>query len=85
MFFKLIYKDYLIIFYNNKKLKSFGNDQMILKSLNIKIVKNIKNKEINFILFDNFDIIDLKINDNDKYYNYLFASKLRKVFERKML
>ena len=70
IFFKSIYKDYIIIFEKNNNLKTYGFDKNLIK---YKI-----NNDINYIIIDNnFNVTFYKstLNNYYKYYiiEYLFT------------
>lgn len=70
LFFKSIYKDYIIIFEKNNKLKTYGFDKNLIKYKN--------NNDINYIIIDNnFNVTFYKstLNNYYKYYiiEYLFT------------
>ena len=69
IFFKSIYKDYIIIFEKNNNLKTYGFDKNLIKYKN--------NNDINYIIIDNnFNVTfyKSKLNNYYKYYiiEYLF-------------
>lgn len=70
IFFKSIYKDYIIIFEKNNNLKTYGFDKNLIKYKN--------NNDINYIIIDNnFNVTfyKSKLNNYYKYYimEYLFT------------
>lgn len=70
LFFKSIYKDYIIIFENNNNFKTYGFDKKLIKYKN--------NNDINYIIIDNnFNVTfyKSKLNNYYKYYiiEYLFT------------
>ena len=70
LFFKSIYKDYIIIFEKNNNLKTYGFDKNLIKYKN--------NNNINYIIIDNnFNVTFYKstLNNYYKYYiiEYLFT------------
>ena len=70
LFFKSIYKDYVIIFEKNNNLKTYGFDKNLIKYKN--------NNDINYIIIDNnFNVTfyKSKLNNYYKYYiiEYLFT------------
>lgn len=70
IFFKSIYKDYIIIFEKNNNLKTYGFDKKLIKYKN--------NNDINYIIIDNnFNVTfyKSKLNNYYKYYiiEYLFT------------
>lgn len=70
LFFKSIYKDYIIIFEKNNNLKTYGFDKNLIKYKN--------NNDINYIIIDNnFNVTFYKstLNNYYKYYiiEYLFT------------
>lgn len=70
LFFKSIYKDYIIIFEKNNNLKTYGFDKNLIKYKN--------NNDINYIIIDNnFNVTfyKSKLNNYYKYYimEYLFT------------
>lgn len=63
LFFKSIYKDYIIIFEKNNNLKTYGFDKNLIKYKN--------NNDINYIIIDNnFNVTfyKSKLNNYYKYY-----------------
>ena len=63
-FFKNMYKDYIVIFENKGKYRSFGYDK--------DLIKYIKNKDINYVIVDNdfkVSVVQVKdgVNDYKKY------------------
>ena len=70
LFFKSIYKDYIIIFEKDNNLKTYGFDKNLIKYKN--------NNDINYIIIDNnFNVTfyKSKLNNYYKYYiiEYLFT------------
>lgn len=70
LFFKSIYKDYIIIFEKNNNFKTYGFDKKLIKYKN--------NNDINYIIIDNnFNVTFYKstLNNYYKYYiiEYLFT------------
>ncbi len=70
LFFKSIYKDYIIIFEKNNNFKTYGFDKKLIKYKN--------NNDINYIIIDNnFNVTfyKSKLNNYYKYYiiEYLFT------------
>ena len=70
LFFKNIYKDYIIIFEKNNNFKTYGFDKKLIKYKN--------NNDINYIIIDNnFNVTfyKSKLNNYHKYYiiEYLFT------------
>ncbi len=70
LFFKSIYKDYIIIFEKNNIFKTYGFDKKLIKYKN--------NNDINYIIIDNnFNVTfyKSKLNNYYKYYiiEYLFT------------
>lgn len=70
IFFKSIYKDYIIIFEKNNNFKTYGFDKKLIKYKN--------NNDINYIIIDNnFNVTfyKSKLNNYYKYYiiEYLFT------------
>lgn len=70
LFFKSIYKDYIILFEKNNNLKTYGFDKNLIKYKN--------NNDINYIIIDNnFNVTFYKstLNNYYKYYiiEYLFT------------
>ncbi len=70
LFFKSIYKDYIILFEKNNNLKTYGFDKKLIKYKN--------NNDINYIIIDNnFNVTFYKstLNNYYKYYiiEYLFT------------
>lgn len=67
-FFKKIYKDYVIIFDYNGERKTMGFDK--------KLLKYIKNDDINYIVIYNDFTIAKKICRVNNYYRYLIIDFL---------
>ncbi len=66
LFFKSIYKDYIIIFEKNNNLKTYGFDKNLIKYKN--------NNDINYIIIDNnFNVTFYKSTLNN-YYKYYIKS-----------
>lgn len=70
LFFKSVYKNYIIIFEKNNNLKTYGFDKNLIKYKN--------NNDINYIIIDNnFNVTFYKstLNNYYKYYiiEYLFT------------
>ena len=68
VFYKGLYKDYVIVFLDKGKRKSMKMDKHLLKYL--------KNKDINYVLVDNdfkVKIVRRKVNN---YYKYLIKEYL---------
>lgn len=64
IFFKSIYKDYIIIFEKNNNLKTYGFDKNLIK---YKI-----NNDINYIIIDNnFNVTFYKSTLNNYYKYYI--------------
>ena len=67
-FFKKIYKDYVIVFDYNGERKTMGFDK--------KLLKYIKNGDINYIVIYNDFTIGKKICRENNYYRYLIMDFL---------
>ncbi len=64
LFFKSIYKDYIIIFEKNNNLKTYGFDKKLIKYKN--------NNDINYIIIDNnFNVTFYKSTLNNYYKYYI--------------
>lgn len=64
IFFKSIYKDYIIIFEKNNNLKTYGFDKNLIKYKN--------NNDINYIIIDNnFNVTFYKSTLNNYYKYYI--------------
>lgn len=64
LFFKSIYKDYIIIFEKNNNLKTYGFDKNLIKYKN--------NNDINYIIIDNnFNVTFYKSTLNNYYKYYI--------------
>lgn len=66
-FFKKMYKDYVVIFENKGKYKSFGYDK--------DLIKYIKNKDINYVIVDNdFKVSVVQVKGVNNYKKYLIKN-----------
>lgn len=64
LFFKSIYKDYIILFKKNNNLKTYGFDKNLIKYKN--------NNDINYIIIDNnFNVTFYKSTLNNYYKYYI--------------
>lgn len=64
LFFKSIYKDYIILFEKNNNLKTYGFDKNLIKYKN--------NNDINYIIIDNnFNVTFYKSTLNNYYKYYI--------------
>ena len=64
LFFKSIYKDYIILFKKNNNLKTYGLDKNLIKYKN--------NNDINYIIIDNnFNVTFYKSTLNNYYKYYI--------------
>ena len=67
LFFKSIYKDYIIIFEKNNIFKTYGFDKKLIKYKN--------NNDINYIIIDNnFNVTFYKSKLNNYYKYYIIES-----------
>lgn len=72
IFTKKIYPKYLVIIRRKNKYFSFGNDLLILKSINFNNkIEILNDKKINYLILDNLDIIDIRDYIDNQYYRYL--------------
>lgn len=69
-FFKRIYKDYVIVFDNNI---SYGIDK--------DLIKNIKCKDINYVIVDRECNIKVIECSNNNYYMYVIRESVIKILE----
>jgi len=76
---KNLYKNYLIIIKVKDKYKTIGMDNRIYEYLNLKKFKYLKNKQINYLILDNLDIVEKKDNENNRYDEYYIKTKLTNV------
>ena len=73
IFFKRLYKDYLLLFIKKDKLLSFNIDNRIisiLSSSSNNILEVLTTNSINYIIVDNIDIIEIKSFTNNSYNLY---------------
>ena len=73
IFFKRLYKDYLLLFIKKDKLLSFNIDNRIisiLSSSSNNILEVLTTNSINYIIVDNLDIIEIKTFTNNSYNLY---------------
>lgn len=71
-FTKKIYPKYLVIIQRKNKYFSFGNDLLILNSINFNNkIEILNDKKINYLILDNLDIIDIRDYIDNQYYRYL--------------
>lgn len=73
LFFKRLYKDYLLLFTKKDKLLSFNIDNRIisiLSSSSNNILEVLTTNSINYIIVDNLDIIEIKSFTNNNYNLY---------------
>ena len=73
IFFKRLYKDYLLLFTKKDKLLSFNIDNRIisiLSSSSNNILEVLTTNSINYIIVDNLDIIEIKKFTNNIYNLY---------------
>lgn len=79
-FIKKIYKDYVIFIIKREKYCTLGNDKLICDLYGINI-KNINEKEINYLILDNLELIEINKFENNKYYEYLIRSVIISLIE----
>ncbi|MDD6418916.1 MAG: hypothetical protein PUF66_02010 [Clostridium sp.] len=73
IFFKRLYKDYLLLIIKKDKLLSFNIDNRIisiLSSSSNNILEVLTTNSINYIIVDNLDIIEIKTFTNNSYNLY---------------
>lgn len=73
IFFKRLYKYYLLLFTKKDKLLSFNIDNRIisiLSSSSNNILEVLTTNSINYIIVDNLDIIEIKSFTNNNYNLY---------------
>ena len=73
IFFKRLYKDYLLLFTKKDNLLSFNIDNRIisiLSSSSNNILEVLTTNSINYIIVDNLDIIEIKTFTNNSYNLY---------------
>ena len=73
IFFKRLYKDYLLLFIKKDNLLSFNIDNRIisiLSSSSNNILEVLTTNSINYIIVDNLDIIEIKTFTNNSYNLY---------------
>lgn len=73
LFFKRLYKDYLLLFAKKDNLLSFNIDNRIisiLSSSSNNILEVLTTNSINYIIVDNLDIIEIKSFTNNSYNLY---------------
>lgn len=73
IFFKSLYKDYLLLFTKKDNLLSFNIDNRIisiLSSSSNNILEVLTTNSINYIIVDNLDIIEIKTFTNNSYNLY---------------
>lgn len=73
IFFKRLYKDYLLLFNKKDNLLSFNIDNRIisiLSSSSNNILEVLTTNSINYIIVDNLDIIEIKTFTNNSYNLY---------------
>ena len=73
IFFKRLYKDYLLLFVKKDKLLSFNIDNNIISILSSStddILEILTTNSINYIIIDNLDIIEIKSFTNNTYNLY---------------
>lgn len=76
IFFKRLYKDYVIIFEIKGKYKSLNIDNELIKYIN--------NGDISFIVVKHdFNVLVNKVSNN-KYYKYLLKFWIKKLIYKKM-
>ena len=74
-FFKNMYKDYVVIFENKGKYKSFGYDK--------DLIKYVKNKDINYVIVDNdFKVSVVQVNHINNYNRYLIINFMKIIFQK---
>lgn len=73
LFFKRLYKDYLLLLIKKDKLLSFNIDNRIISILfssSNNILEVLTTNSINYIIVDNLDIIEIKSFTNNNYNLY---------------
>ena len=74
-FFKRMYKDYVVILESKGKYKSFGYDK--------ELIKYIKNKDINYVIVDNyFKVSVVQVNHINNYNKYLIINFMKIIFQK---
>ena len=81
LFFRSIYKEYIIFFIEKKKLKTYDIDTNILSLVKTKdnILQTLDKEQINYIIVDNLDIIESKKYINNSNGLYKKKAKLVKL------
>ena len=81
LFFRSIYKEYIIFFIEKKKLKTYDIDTNILSLVKTKdnILQTLDKEQINYIIVDNLDVIESKKYINNSYGLYKKKPKLVKL------
>ena len=73
LFVKKFYPDYVVFILKNREKITFDDD---LKIVNLINSKQIINKNINYIILDNTNIIEKRVFMNNNYYYYYKLSLL---------
>ena len=70
-----MYKDYVVILESKGKYKSFGYDK--------ELIKYIKNKDINYVIVDNyFKVSVVQVNHINNYNKYLIINFMKIIFQK---
>ena len=72
---KNIYKDYIIFIKRKNKYILMENNTFI-ELLNLKKLKYIKKRNINYLILDNLEILEKHEYENNRYNEYYIKSKL---------
>ena len=74
MFFKRMFKEYVVVIESKNKYRSMGMDQ--------KLIKYIGNKEINYIVIKENNEIEIYECLNNKYRHYMYIEFLMDVIDK---
>lgn len=74
LFFKRLFRKYVIILEKNNKYYSFYNDR--------RLIKYIKNKDLNYIVIDTQNNIKKHEYQENKYDEYLYKNFLLEIFKK---
>ena len=80
LFTKNVYNNYLVIIYRLGNYYSFYSDKEIIKYIKFKgNTRILKQKRINYLILNNFDIVEINNYNNNTYDYYLMIVIIIKV------
>ena len=81
-FFKRLYFDCIILFKYKNNYKSIKDDLFVLNYINFKSLKDLKIRNINFIIIDGLEVCYKKTFKNNNYYKYYYQMKIYRIYKQ---